>query len=383
MNPCCVICHDVRCHHTLLVTFCIGDSRGMSDTLEVESYDLFDEYMQRPPLIDNIYKLADNIESWLVHAKLAVSATTPEVRSLELIRGLSRKALNYALAVGFQASDDLEKVCAQLECIFSIRLERTSMMRLLEIRVSKCASLKALEQKIEEETAAHLQGRRDMNKRDFELLVFINSLPKGIGDVYRSRYNQNLKDAVDYYPSARSLAYSLSRIEDEQAIYIERPRGFSRIIVPSGFEQLVLVDLHEHLGHVSFQEMRYEVRKRYWWPRLGKDIREFCLKCPQCRHVTRRQRKEPPQPAPVEEKPFGVTDQCEYSIGDLLQKIETKAASSGSKLEPKQCETVYKVVHVISPSMYAVRNIVDESVVEIVESHMVQPYTWRKILAVL
>ncbi|CDS36977.2 RNA directed DNA polymerase reverse transcriptase [Echinococcus multilocularis] len=84
--------------------------------------------------------------------------------------------------------------------------------------------------------------------------------------------------------AARRIWQEWSRLslEDEILWYQEGAHSPKRLVVPGSLVQAVLQELHEQLGHVGEKKMLDASNKRYWWPSLTLDVRDFCRTCTTC-----------------------------------------------------------------------------------------------------
>jgi hypothetical protein len=71
---------------------------------------------------------------------------------------------------------------------------------------------------------------------------------------------------------------------NEELILTTNPRGDQVVCVPQDRELITkLIDqAHNTLGHFGDQRTTEYLRRWYWWPRMGKDLREYCKTCEAC-----------------------------------------------------------------------------------------------------
>lgn len=75
---------------------------------------------------------------------------------------------------------------------------------------------------------------------------------------------------------------------------IERPPGIeiSQLVLPQEFIPSVLRSLHDEAGHLGVDKTLELVRDRFYWPRMGAEVRDYVQSCGRC-----IARKTPPQKA--------------------------------------------------------------------------------------
>jgi hypothetical protein len=66
-----------------------------------------------------------------------------------------------------------------------------------------------------------------------------------------------------------------------------------RLVVPSERVPALISATHERLDHRSADAVRIELQKAFWWPRMHKQIDEWCARCPICATRLRAQRPTP------------------------------------------------------------------------------------------
>ena len=57
-------------------------------------------------------------------------------------------------------------------------------------------------------------------------------------------------------------------------------------------------------GHVGVERTLQRIRKRFWWPGVAKDVKNYVQSCPECQKVAKRPIKVPLIKMPVISKPF-------------------------------------------------------------------------------
>lgn len=79
-----------------------------------------------------------------------------------------------------------------------------------------------------------------------------------------------------------------------------------QIVLPHLFRPNVLAMAHDipMAGHLGRERTLHRVRKRFWWPSIVTDVREYCQSCPPCQRVARKPTRVPMVPLPVIGEPF-------------------------------------------------------------------------------
>ena len=83
------------------------------------------------------------------------------------------------------------------------------------------------------------------------------------------------------------------------------------LVIPgdaTDLQELIMRELHASAlgGHLGRRKLEALVRERFFWPRLGQDVRRFCSECSVCQRS--KVSTEAPigllQPLPPAERPF-------------------------------------------------------------------------------
>jgi len=88
-------------------------------------------------------------------------------------------------------------------------------------------------------------------------------------------------------------------IEDEWAVK-------HQIVVPKSYRQEILSMAHESV-HMGVNRTCQKILSHFYWPRLRKDVAEFCKSCHACQMVGKLSQtipKAPLQPIPTVQEPF-------------------------------------------------------------------------------
>ena len=78
-----------------------------------------------------------------------------------------------------------------------------------------------------------------------------------------------------------------------------------RLVVPKGSRGKILKLAHNHMGHLAFKKVKQVVGRLYTWPRVNRDILDWCRQCERCQKAKKaNESKAPLQPIPVLTEPF-------------------------------------------------------------------------------
>ena len=68
--------------------------------------------------------------------------------------------------------------------------------------------------------------------------------------------------------------------------YLRKQSTFrDQLVVPEALVGLILHAYHDHVlsgGHLAFRPTYENIRQKYWWPTISRDVREWCEKCQAC-----------------------------------------------------------------------------------------------------
>ena len=67
----------------------------------------------------------------------------------------------------------------------------------------------------------------------------------------------------------------------------------TQVVIPSTLKNMVLQEVHNHLGHFGTKKTLERLKARYYWPGYEQDTVQWVKQCEQC------QKSNPPQPNPV------------------------------------------------------------------------------------
>ncbi|KAL3220845.1 hypothetical protein MRX96_005282 [Rhipicephalus microplus] len=69
---------------------------------------------------------------------------------------------------------------------------------------------------------------------------------------------------------------------------IEGGRVRRRVIIPAALRSSVMIVFHDNNGHIGVEETRDLIQRKYWWPLMRKDIREYVDSCHTCQTINAR-----------------------------------------------------------------------------------------------
>ncbi|KAL3199705.1 hypothetical protein MRX96_043840 [Rhipicephalus microplus] len=56
---------------------------------------------------------------------------------------------------------------------------------------------------------------------------------------------------------------------------LEGGRVRQRVIIPAAIRSSVMIVSHDSNGHLGVEKTRDLIQRKYWWPSMRKDIREY------------------------------------------------------------------------------------------------------------
>ena len=79
-----------------------------------------------------------------------------------------------------------------------------------------------------------------------------------------------------------------------------------QIVVPEMYRRDILKMAHDMpmAGHMGVERTLQRIRKRFWWPGVAKDVKNYVQSCPECQKVAKRPMKVPLMMMPIISKPF-------------------------------------------------------------------------------
>ena len=111
-----------------------------------------------------------------------------------------------------------------------------------------------------------------------------------LGPVYRavvdgSRPKRELWNQLGR--ESRILMRSFEKLKVRNGVLCRETSSFKQVVLPQCFHNLVFVELHQKLGHVGVDKVFDLAQRRFYWPRMYNDIKNFIQK--QCRCVANKQ----------------------------------------------------------------------------------------------
>ncbi|KAL3204195.1 hypothetical protein MRX96_041367 [Rhipicephalus microplus] len=69
---------------------------------------------------------------------------------------------------------------------------------------------------------------------------------------------------------------------------LEGGRVRRRVIIPAALRSSVMIIFHDNNGHLGVEKTRDLIQRKYWWPSMRKDIREYVDSCHTCQTINAR-----------------------------------------------------------------------------------------------
>jgi hypothetical protein len=131
----------------------------------------------------------------------------------------------------------------------------------------------------------------------------------GLLDVVRQGYKDDpvfakVRAQPSHYPAYK---------EKDGLLYTENRGGEEVLCLPRAkykgdvLTAIIIDNAHKTLGHFGSQRTADYVRRWYWWPKLGREVEQFCRTCPTCQ-VTKGENQLPKgllHSLPVPTRPWG------------------------------------------------------------------------------
>ena len=95
------------------------------------------------------------------------------------------------------------------------------------------------------------------------------------------------QEAQGCSPEAQLLLRQFDRLTMKDGVLhrsVQDPNGtkFLQLVLPRCFHKTVLGHLHDDVGHPGWERTLSTVRQRFFWPRMSKDIQNWCITCRRC-----------------------------------------------------------------------------------------------------
>ena len=106
-----------------------------------------------------------------------------------------------------------------------------------------------------------------------------------IGPVYRavvSGCRPNRSGWAELSHESRILMKNFKKLEVREGVLIRHTAKYTQIVLPQIFQDLVYVELHEKMGHLGLEKVADLAQRRFYWPRMVSDIRNYILKKCRC-----------------------------------------------------------------------------------------------------
>ena len=108
-----------------------------------------------------------------------------------------------------------------------------------------------------------------------------------------------------------------------QGLLVQEDDGQRKLVVPTSMRQKVMASCHDEptKGHTGIYRTMEQVKQRYWWKDMGKDIENYVKSCPVCQVMKSDHRKKvgPLQPIPIP------TRKWEQITTDLVTDLPSSA----------------------------------------------------------
>jgi len=171
--------------------------------------------------------------------------------------------------------------------------------RLQEAREHYEAEAAEMEQANNDQQNAPLEpGKEDM---DTESLMLGDSLGKNIGgprcplrELGTPQDQELIRTIKDRYPKDNLFKIILENPDNHREFMIKDELIWTRnmakkevIGVPreQALMSQIVTQAHKIVGHYGDQRTCEYIRRWYWWPRMGKDVQEFCRTCESCQRA--------------------------------------------------------------------------------------------------
>ncbi|KAJ8651966.1 hypothetical protein O0I10_012456 [Lichtheimia ornata] len=117
-------------------------------------------------------------------------------------------------------------------------------------------------------------------------------------------------ETLEYPPNtttaSKKTITSQSRLYFVKGEQLYRRGPQTRLVVTKDQVNSIIWSEHQHplAGHYKFKNTLDRIRRRYYWPRMGNDIKQYIQQCDRCQKQGNRMLQEQLHPIPVSEKPF-------------------------------------------------------------------------------
>ena len=91
----------------------------------------------------------------------------------------------------------------------------------------------------------------------------------------------------EFGSESRVLMRSFAKLKIRDGVLCRDTANFKQVVLPECFHHLVYEELHQKMGHVGVEKVVDLAQRRFYWPRMGDDIKKFIQK--KCRCVANKQ----------------------------------------------------------------------------------------------
>ena len=123
-----------------------------------------------------------------------------------------------------------------------------------------------------------------------EELIDAQKKDEVVGPVYRAVVagsRPSRKSWDDLSNQSRVLMRSFRKLEIREGVLCRDTVNLKQIVLPKCYHEMVYAELHQKLGHVGVEKVFDLAQRRFYWPRMFADIKNFIQK--KCRCVVNKQ----------------------------------------------------------------------------------------------
>ena len=95
------------------------------------------------------------------------------------------------------------------------------------------------------------------------------------------------KSWADFVSASRVLMRSFAKLKISNGVLCRETAKFKQIVLPSRYHNMVYKELHQKMGHVGVEKVCDLAQRRFYWPRMCDDIKNFIQK--KCKCVVNKQ----------------------------------------------------------------------------------------------
>jgi len=154
----------------------------------------------------------------------------------------------------------------------------------------------ALEESGEEEDGSERSDESDAESVP-EAEDLDHDFPVDIGK-YLNSENNAWECKVHSFKTYKNLIKNFTVMGDK--IYYSDRSGWKRLYLPIGEQRIkAFRRFHDDIGHLAPDSILELVKRRYYWPKMEKDVRELAKSCPKCELARGRGPSQPVQKPPI------------------------------------------------------------------------------------